>query len=74
VHALVAPMLFLVMYQHSIGACEMAERIDPRRFIATQTDLVLNGLRGGARVNATAVLPPCPADAQTTLHLGAPTR
>ncbi|MEY2890407.1 MAG: hypothetical protein RJA98_315 [Pseudomonadota bacterium] len=74
VHALVAPMLFLVMYQHSIGACEMAERIDPRRFIATQTDLVLNGLRGGARVTATAVLPPCPADAQTTLHLGAPTR
>ncbi|MCI4428845.1 MAG: TetR/AcrR family transcriptional regulator [Burkholderiales bacterium] len=44
-HALVAPMLFLVMHKHSIGACGVGNSIDPRAFIAAQLDLVLNGLR-----------------------------
>lgn len=43
-HALVAPMLFLVMHKHSIGACGVGNSIDPRAFIAAQLDLVLNGL------------------------------
>ena len=44
VHALVAPMLFLVMHKHSIGACSVGHSIDPKAFIAAQLDLVLNGL------------------------------
>jgi TetR/AcrR family transcriptional regulator len=48
VHALVAPMLFLVMHKHSIGACGAAHRIDARAFIAAQLDLVLNGLQTAA--------------------------
>jgi TetR/AcrR family transcriptional regulator len=44
VHALMAPMLFLVMHKHSIGACGVGHSIEPRRFIATHVDLVLHGL------------------------------
>ena len=44
VHALVAPMLFLVMHKHSIGACSVGHSIDPKAFIAAQLDLVLHGL------------------------------
>ncbi|MFZ2651980.1 MAG: TetR/AcrR family transcriptional regulator [Burkholderiaceae bacterium] len=45
VPTLVAPMLFLVMHKHSIGACGVGHSIDPRAFIDAQLDLVLNGLR-----------------------------
>ena len=44
VHALMAPMLFLVMHKHSIGACGMGHTIEPKLFIATHIDLVLHGL------------------------------
>lgn len=44
VHALIAPMLFLVMHKHSIGACGVGHRIEPKAFIAAQIDLVLHGL------------------------------
>ena len=44
VHALMAPMLFLVMHKHSIGACGVGHSIEPKVFIATHVDLVLRGL------------------------------
>ncbi|HEU4458089.1 MAG TPA: TetR/AcrR family transcriptional regulator [Methylibium sp.] len=45
VHALMAPMLFMMLHQHSIGACPVAAgRLDPLRVIERQIDLVLNGL------------------------------
>ncbi len=44
VHALMAPMLFLVMHKHSIGACGVGHTIEPKVFIATHIDLVLHGL------------------------------
>jgi AcrR family transcriptional regulator len=44
VHALVAPMIFLVMHKHSLGACSAGHAIEPKSFIAAQTDLVLHGL------------------------------
>ncbi|MEQ1807308.1 MAG: TetR/AcrR family transcriptional regulator [Burkholderiaceae bacterium] len=52
VHALVAPMLFLMLHKHSIGACGVCHSIDPRAVIAAHLDLVLNGLQ---------VAPPSPA-------------
>jgi AcrR family transcriptional regulator len=44
VHALMAPMLFLVMHKHSMGACGVGHSIEPKVFIATLIDLVLHGL------------------------------
>ena len=44
VHALVAPLLFLVMNKHSLGACSAAARLDPKTVIDAHIDLVLYGL------------------------------
>jgi AcrR family transcriptional regulator len=48
VHALVAPILYLVMHKHSIGACAVGHRIDAVAFIKAQLDLVLHGLQAPA--------------------------
>ena len=53
VHALVAPMLFLVMHKHSIGACGVGHSIDASAFISAQLDLVLHGLKAPAPATAT---------------------
>ncbi|MDB5817331.1 MAG: transcriptional regulator, TetR family [Rhizobacter sp.] len=45
VGALIAPMLYLMVHQHSVGLCEAVnELFDPRRIIAAELDLVLHGL------------------------------
>ena len=45
VHALIAPMLFMMLHKHSMGCCQTPDRvIDPQRLIAVQLDLALNGL------------------------------
>jgi hypothetical protein len=59
VHALVAPMIFLVMHKHSLGACAVGHAIDAKSFIAAQTDLVLHGLE--------APKPPAPATARRSV-------
>jgi len=46
VHALIAPMLFMMLHKHSIGACPTMENlIDPRRVIDVHIDLMLHGLK-----------------------------
>jgi AcrR family transcriptional regulator len=54
VHALVAPMLYLVMHKHSIGACGVGHSIDARAFITAQLDLVLHGLQAAPRPRSAA--------------------
>jgi TetR/AcrR family transcriptional regulator len=45
VHALIAPVLFMMLHKNSIGACPMMEHlIDPPKQIAVQMDLMLHGL------------------------------
>lgn len=45
VGALIAPMLYLMVHQHSVGLCEAVnEHFDPRRIITAELDLVLHGL------------------------------
>lgn len=45
IHALMAPMLFIMLHKHSIGACPaMHDRAPPERLIAVHLDLVLYGL------------------------------
>jgi AcrR family transcriptional regulator len=43
-HALVGPLLFLVMNKHSLGACSVAHRLEPHGIIEAQIDLALHGL------------------------------
>jgi AcrR family transcriptional regulator len=54
VHALISPLLFLVMNKHSLGACVASAKLDPRAIIEAQIDLVLNGLHAPARAKPTA--------------------
>ncbi|MFP5467083.1 MAG: TetR family transcriptional regulator [Gammaproteobacteria bacterium] len=45
VYSLISPMIFLLMWKHSLGPCCTATReIDPLQFINTQVDLILHGL------------------------------
>jgi AcrR family transcriptional regulator len=54
VHALISPLLFLVMNKHSLGACVASAKLDPRAIIEAQIDLVLNGLHAPARARPAA--------------------
>jgi AcrR family transcriptional regulator len=45
VEVLIAPMLHMVMHQHSFGACSVGGRtVDPEAVLQVQLDLMLNGL------------------------------
>ncbi len=45
VYSVVAPMVFLIMSKHSLGACVPLDRVlEPGRYIALQANTLLNGL------------------------------
>ena len=45
VFSLVAPMMFLIMMKHSLGACvPQDDRFDPERYLIAQVDTLLHGL------------------------------
>ena len=45
VFGIVAPMIFLIMMKHSLGACAPQEYpLDAQRYVETQLELLLNGL------------------------------
>ena len=45
VFGIVAPMIFLIMMKHSLGACSPQDYpLDPHRYVETQIDLLLSGL------------------------------
>ena len=50
VHALCAPILFLVMNKHSLGVSAIGAMLDAKAVIEAQIDLVLNGLRAAPEV------------------------
>jgi TetR/AcrR family transcriptional regulator len=44
-YSIVAPMLFLIMMKHSLGACVPQDYpLDPERYVVTQAENVLSGL------------------------------
>jgi TetR/AcrR family transcriptional regulator len=44
IYSLIAPMIFLIMMKHSLGACTPpGEPIDPQRYLASQVDVLLHG-------------------------------
>jgi TetR/AcrR family transcriptional regulator len=45
IHAIMAPLIFLVMWKHSMApCCEAGASIDPDKFIAQHADLMVRGL------------------------------
>ncbi len=46
IYAVIAPMMFLMLWKHSAAICVDGESdIDPQKYLALQTEIVLNGLR-----------------------------
>jgi len=49
-HTLIAPLLFLALHKHSIGACAVSgPSLDAEALIDTHIDLMLHGLQAAAR-------------------------
>ncbi|MBU3650374.1 MAG: TetR/AcrR family transcriptional regulator [Limnohabitans sp.] len=49
VYTLIAPMIFLMMWKHSVGACApSAQMKDPEEFLQLQVDLLLHGMTSKA--------------------------
>jgi TetR/AcrR family transcriptional regulator len=44
VHALIGPLIFLVLNKHSLGACSASFQLDPKVVINALLDMVLHGL------------------------------
>ncbi|QJW83970.1 TetR/AcrR family transcriptional regulator [Ramlibacter terrae] len=45
VFSISAPMIFLIMMKHSLGACVPRDyAVDPERYIASQVEILLNGM------------------------------
>ena len=45
IHSLIAPLIFLTMWQHALGpCCPSTQQIEPMAFIEAELDLLLNGL------------------------------
>lgn len=45
IYSIVAPMIFLIMSKHSMGACLARDMdISPEKYIASQIDIILNGV------------------------------
>jgi AcrR family transcriptional regulator len=61
-HALIAPVQYLVLHQHSIGACGFHEvDLAPDSFMRTQIDLLLHGLmrpEAASAVDTAALMAP----------------
>ena len=58
-HTLIAPMIFLALHKHSVGACPtMGPQMNPTSLIDTQIDLMLHGLELPARRRAGAARNP----------------
>ncbi len=62
VHCVVAPMMFLTIWKHSLGGCIPPGDFAPEAFIAVQVDNLLHGLCTGASLPPTRPTPtptPC---------------
>lgn len=47
VFSVVAPMIFLIMWKHSMGPCATDVQIDPHAYIGNQIDVILHGVLAG---------------------------
>jgi AcrR family transcriptional regulator len=53
IYSVIAPMVFLVMSKHSLGACVPQDKaLSPERFIASQIDIMLGGLMANNKNHA----------------------
>lgn len=44
VYGVIAPLMFLTMWRHSIGPCSLETPLDPEGFISNQADIMVRGI------------------------------
>ena len=44
VYSVIAPLMFLTMWKHSLGACSIEAPLDPKDYIDSQADIIVNGI------------------------------
>jgi AcrR family transcriptional regulator len=44
VYSVIAPLMFLTMWKHSVGACTIEAPLDPENYINSQADIIVNGI------------------------------
>jgi AcrR family transcriptional regulator len=44
IYSVIAPLMFLTMWRHSVGACSTETPLDPENYINSQADIIVNGI------------------------------
>ncbi|MEY4536974.1 MAG: hypothetical protein RJB10_798 [Pseudomonadota bacterium] len=44
VYSVIAPVMFLTMWKHSWGTCSMDAPLDPKSYLDSQADIIVNGI------------------------------
>ncbi len=44
VYSVIAPLMFLTMWKHSLGACSLDAPLDPKDYINSQADIIVRGI------------------------------
>jgi TetR/AcrR family transcriptional regulator len=44
VYSVIAPLMFLTMWKHSLGACSLETPLDPKDYITSQADIIVRGI------------------------------
>lgn len=54
VYSVIAPLIFLTMWKHSLGACSLDAPIDPETYINCQADIIVHGILAVSDASATS--------------------
>lgn len=44
IYSVIAPLLFLTLWKHSLGICSVDAALDPKSYIDSQADIIVNGI------------------------------
>jgi TetR/AcrR family transcriptional regulator len=54
VYSVIAPLMFLTMWKHSLGACSADAQLDPKNYINSQADIIVRGILAVSPSNSPA--------------------
>jgi TetR/AcrR family transcriptional regulator len=57
VYSVIAPLMFLTMWKHSLGASSIETPLNPEDYINSQADIIVNGILAASSPNAPAQSP-----------------
>ena len=52
VYSVIAPLMFLTMWKHSLGTCSLEAPLDPKDYITSQADIIVRGILAASPSNS----------------------